>query len=257
MPGDNPGETKKEKVSNLRKTYMPKEITEPTAEELEKEGKPQVEIAHVEVVQTDLFKDYVATSNGDVVFAENTPYEVWESYTVGMLEFTRRSMRVVGQCLLFGERKYGEKYAQVVDAMRYNPKSLANATLVVKNIKVWHDRLSFAHHDIVYALPPKAQEEMLCMAEAEGLTVSKLRKVRNEKYPPKKANKNVSDKKPAKIDLTDEAEVLQAAHMTIAFLEAAEAKEPFRKWPKERIEKWKPILATMVKIARRSIIKTH
>lgn len=216
------------------------------------------EIAQFEIVQPDLFKDYIKVENGDnLVINEEVPYEVWAQYTTGILEFTRRSMKIVGTLLLFGERKYGEKFAQVVDAMRYNPKSLANATLVVKNIKAWHNGLSFAHHDVVYALPAKAQEELLTQAEEDGLTVSKLRKLRNELYPPKKAAKKAAASKAAKIDLTDETEVLQACHMAIAFLEKAEADMPFRQWDKSRLGKWAPILNTFTKIARRSVIKTH
>lgn len=236
---------------------MSTETVEMTSEEMEKEEQSIVETAQVEVVQTDLFKDYVATTNGDVVFAENTPFEVWQSYTEGILEFTRRSMKIAGQCLIFGERKYGERYAQVIDAMRYNPKTLANACTVVQNIKHWHDRLSFAHHDVVCTLKEPDQEELLTLAEKEGLTVAKLRKVKNEKFPDKKKKSKKGDKAPPKIDLTDENEVIQAGHMVIAFLEKAEADLAFRKWPKERISKWEPILTCLTKIARRSVIKTH
>lgn len=218
------------------------------------EQETHAETAIVEVVQTDLSKDYVATTNGDVIFAENTPYEVWESYTVGMLEFTRRSMRVVGQCLLFGEQAYGEKYAQVIDAMRYCPKTLANAVWVVKAIKSWHDKLSFAHHEVVAALPAKAQDEMLEVAETEVLPVAKFKKLVKEKYPGKPSKK---PKKPAKVNLQDEAEVLQAVNLVIAFLEQEEGKLPFRQWPAKRLANWAAPLSALTKIARRSVIKTH
>src|ERR1700693_3938772 len=100
---------------------------------------PQVEAAHVEVVQTDLFKDFIQVTEGDVLTIKpETPYEVWFGYTQGILEFTRRSMKIAGQLLIFGEHVYGEKAWQVVDAMRYNPKTLANAMYVCKNIAEWH-----------------------------------------------------------------------------------------------------------------------
>lgn len=218
---------------------------------------PQMEIAHVEVVETDLFRDFIKLdADKDLLtISPETPYEVWFGYTQGILEFTRRSMKIAGQLLIFGEQVYGERAWQVVDAMRYNPKTLQNAMWVCKGIAEWHDRLSFGHHEVVAALPPIPQSELLTVAENEGLTISKLKKLKNEKYPDK--GKSKSKKSPPKIDLQDEAEVLQAGHMMIAFLEKAEADKPFREWPAKRLDLWKPILTTLTKIARRSIIKTH
>lgn len=215
-----------------------------------------IETAQVEVVQNDLFKDFIQVEDGDkLTISAETPYEVWFGYTQGILEFTRRSMKIAGQLLNFGEKVYGEKAWQVVDAMRYNPKTLMNAQYVCKNIAEWHDRLSFAHHEVVASLAAPAQEELLGAAENEALTVSKLRKRRNEKYLVK--GKPKKKKTPPKIDLQDEAELLQAGHMLIAFLEQAEAKQPFREWPEKRLVAWKPILITLTKIARRSVITTH
>lgn len=212
-----------------------------------------MEPATFEVVQADLFKDYIHREGSlDLSFEETTPFEVWESYTRGILEMGRRCMRDAGQCLLFGERKYGEKYAQVIDSMRYSPKTLQNATWVVKSVKHWHDTLSFAHHEVVAALPPKAQEEMLTIADKEGLTVSKLKKAKNEKYPEKKKDSKLKKVNAPKIDLQDENEMLQAGHMIIAFLEKEEADLPFRKWPKIRLDKWSAILGTFRKIHRRT-----
>lgn len=233
-------------------------ITETTDEELENEGTVTViETPKFDIVQSDMFKDFIQRDDEfNLVFSEETPFEIWEPYTRGILEAGRRNMRDAGYCLIFGERKYGEKYAQVIDAMRYAPKTLQNAVWVVSKITTWHDRLSFAHHEVVAALSDVAQDELLTQAEDEGLTVSKMKKVKNEKYPDKKP-KAKKEKTPAKIDLTDEAEVIQAGHMMIAFLEKAEADAPFKTWPKARMDKWAPILTTLVKIARRSIIKTH
>lgn len=231
-----------------------KTATEPTPEELEKEAGTIVETPKFEIVQPELFAQFITRKQDDysLQFAEETPFEVWEAYTRGIFEMGRRSMRDAGECLLFGERKYGEKYAQVIDAMRYAPKTLQNASWVVSRIKHWHDALSFGHHEVVAALPAAAQEEMLETAEKEALTVAKLKKATTAKYPSKRPKKKGDDKKPAKIDLTSEVEVLQAAHMVIAFLEKAESDIPFRTWPKTRMDKWSGIFATFRKIHRRT-----
>lgn len=228
-----------------------------TQETAEAQETQMIETPKFDIIQPDLFKDYIKRDDEfSLVFAENTPFEVWEPYTRGILEAGRRNMRDAGEALIFGERKYGEKYAQVIDSMRYAPKTLQNAVWVVGHVKTWHDRLSFAHHEVVAALPEISQDELLGQAEAEGLTVSKLKKVKAEKFPDKKP-KAKKEKTPPKIDLTDENEVIQACHMAIAFLENAEADLAFRKWPKDRLEKWNPILTSFTKIARRSVIKTH
>lgn len=215
--------------------------------------------AKVEIVQADMFEQFIQRDGKThgLIISEHIPWEVWSSYTVAKMEEGRRSLRDIAQCLILGERVFGENYAQVIDARRYNPKTLQNAIIVVKGIEKWHDELTLAHHDVVCSLKAPDQEKMLAQARDNDWTVAELRKAKNELFPPKKKKGKAKEPKPPQIDLTNEAEVLQAGHMMVAFLEKAEADMPFRQWPKARMDKWAPILRDILKIARWSVIKTH
>lgn len=72
----------------------------------------------------------------------------------------------IGDWLGYGERRYGEMYAQgMVDTgLAYG--TLANLARVARNIESSrrHENLSFSHHSAVAGLPPDAQDEILDMA---------------------------------------------------------------------------------------------
>lgn len=223
----------------------------------------------IETKQLD-FTEFVKPreSGFGVIIDEATDYDHWAAAVQGygdawkrLGEGQERTQFALGDLYIFGERKFGAKFTQAMDASIIDEKLLTRVLWVCNTIPPdeRHAALSFTHHEAVTSVKDSLQrEELLKTAEAEKLSVKQLTKLRKEKFPTKR------DKKPSKtsaaalkIDLTDENEVLQGGHMIIAFLEKAEADMPFRKWPKDRLGKWNPILSTLVKIARRSIIKTH
>ena len=75
----------------------------------------------------------------------------------------------LGDWLNFGERKYGETYAQAAEITGYKVQTLKNAAWVASQYEssTRVDDLSFSHHQAVASLPPKDRKELLKKADGE------------------------------------------------------------------------------------------
>jgi hypothetical protein len=85
----------------------------------------------------------------------------------------------IGDWINFGENKWGEKYAQAVDATGLDYGTLANAVSVSKRIdpSLRNEKLSWSHHVAVAYLDDKEQKFWLDKAEAEHLPYRELRRM--------------------------------------------------------------------------------
>lgn len=85
----------------------------------------------------------------------------------------------IGDWVRFGENKWGEKYAQAVDATGLDYGTLANAVSVAKNVdsSLRNEKLSWSHHVAVAKLGPADQRSWLDRAEKEGLSYRELRRL--------------------------------------------------------------------------------
>ena len=91
---------------------------------------------------------------------------------------SRSVMWWIGDWLRFGERRWGEMYAQAVEDTGRSNGGLRNAKFVAdrfSDLSRRRDELSFAHHAEVSALPPAEADELLDLAEREGLSMRELR----------------------------------------------------------------------------------
>ena len=107
---------------------------------------------------------------------ENLPYERWMEIG-GFLQHVERSVGWwIGDWLQYGERTYGERYAQAIEATGMKVERLKNyvwvAGAIEKSTRV--DNLSWSHHREVAALTPPQQAEWLQRAQDEGLTTRQL-----------------------------------------------------------------------------------
>lgn len=87
----------------------------------------------------------------------------------------------VGDWMDYGEKAYGEKYAQAVDAYEQtgiNVDTLRNYQWVSERVPVIRrlTTLSWSHHQAIAALPPKEQTAWLTKAVTEGLSYRELRR---------------------------------------------------------------------------------
>jgi hypothetical protein len=83
----------------------------------------------------------------------------------------------LGDWLNYGEAKYGEKYAQAVEATGYTYQTLADFAYVASRVTISRRRetLRFSHHREVAALEPDEQDAILERATAAHASVAVVR----------------------------------------------------------------------------------
>jgi len=117
------------------------------------------------VVQAQAEAYYTETETG-VAFEDTTPYDVWQRYlTRAFSEYDGLRWRV-GDALVFGERKYGEMYAQALDDSTLSYSSLTSARYVAARVESCRRRqnLPWSWHADVAALSPAEQVRVLALA---------------------------------------------------------------------------------------------
>lgn len=104
-------------------------------------------------------------------------FEEWEQLGVALGRMERSVQWWVGDWIRFGESRFGEKYAQAMDATGKEYGTLATTVWVAEHIDTSRRRenLSWGHHREVAALEPAEQDRWLDEAEAEGMSVMDLR----------------------------------------------------------------------------------
>lgn len=114
---------------------------------------------------------------------DDLSYEDWEYAMEGFFLAHRSLNWIIGDGLNFGEKKYGETYAQAIDCTGWSYQRLADAKWVSKAIPIENRReeLTWTHHRYVASLPEPAQTEWLVRAEEEGWTTSDLHRSLNGK----------------------------------------------------------------------------
>lgn len=124
------------------------------------------------------------------IFNADLSFEEWQAIG-GTLRYLEKSVLFwIGDWINYGEKKYGEKYAQAIESTGYNQGTLQNAAWVASNVEISRRRedLPFSHHQEVASLDPKKQEEILAIAKTSNLTRQQLREVvKTEKHKGKKA----------------------------------------------------------------------
>lgn len=153
-----------------------------------------------------------------LVLPEGLSYEEWARVGHALGRLVKGTPWWVADFLRYGERRWGEKYAQAAGELGLHPETLRNYQWVgsqFADLSRRHDKLSFSHHAEVAALDGPTQEQALDKAEAEGWSARDLREhVRALKPPPV-----------VKPDLTEPAKVLDKAlqRRAQAVIEYAEA----------------------------------
>lgn len=122
--------------------------------------------------------DWVTYHETGMTFLPETPYAVWEE-CVGTLQRIAGSVQWwIGDALRFGERTYGETYAQAIESTGQSYGHLANCKWVagrydpsLRNEDVtWNHHVALADMDDV-----DERQDLLREAGAEGWSVSRLK----------------------------------------------------------------------------------
>jgi len=109
---------------------------------------------------------------------DDISYEEWEKLGQTLRVYEGGVRWWLGDWLNYGEKAYGEKYAQAMDATEMEYQTLVNVSNVAKKFESNRRRLnlSWSHHAEVAALPPADADEILDKAESEGITKREVRK---------------------------------------------------------------------------------
>lgn len=108
---------------------------------------------------------------------EGLTYETWEAIVQQFIVMEKGIMCWIGDALCYGEKNYGEKYTQALDATRYSYGTLRNAHWVMSRVEVSRrrDSLDFGHFQNVAHLSADQQGMWLEQAELNGWSVMRLR----------------------------------------------------------------------------------
>jgi N6-adenosine-specific RNA methylase IME4 len=116
-------------------------------------------------------------------------FERWEQVGETLGRIGRAHQWWIGDWINFGERAYGEKYAQAIEDTGLDYQTTANLAWVAGKVQSsWRqETLSWSHHQEVAKLEPAEQKRWLKRAVAEGWSSKELRreiKRPNELDPP-------------------------------------------------------------------------
>lgn len=109
---------------------------------------------------------------------ESTTFEQWCAIGEQLRAVEQSVMWWIGDWLRFGERKYGETYAQAIDATGFSQQTLMNAKWVASRYgqtSLRRENLTFGHHAVAAALPTLEREHVLQAAEDNGWSIGQLR----------------------------------------------------------------------------------
>lgn len=108
---------------------------------------------------------------------DGTPFDEWQALGLQLQQMERSVMWWIGDWLRFGERRYGETYAQAVEATGYSKSHLQDAMYVAKAFEpsARAENLSWTHHREAASLPLVERAEVLARAAADGLSTREVK----------------------------------------------------------------------------------
>jgi hypothetical protein len=104
-------------------------------------------------------------------------YDEWVAVGRDLQRVGRAWQWWIGDWVLYGEKRYGDKYAEAIELTGMEYQTLRNVVSVSRAVELSRrrDNLSWSHHAEVASLDPARQEEWLDRADTEHLTVERLR----------------------------------------------------------------------------------
>lgn len=116
---------------------------------------------------------YVTETTTGLRFREDTPIEVWGEIVSRLTRQRKRIEWAIGDALRFGERRYGDTYAQWADETGLSENTLATMKWVAGAIEPSRRRedIGWSHHREVAGIDdPAMQDRLLEQAADRGLT---------------------------------------------------------------------------------------
>lgn len=114
--------------------------------------------------------------------AEGLSFNEWADILARTVRVRGACHWILGDQLLYGEARYGEKYAQAISITGLRAQTLRNCVSVCRRIPYHRRRseLSFSHHAEIAYLTDEEQDSLLDLAIREDLPAEALRDLRKE-----------------------------------------------------------------------------
>jgi hypothetical protein len=121
--------------------------------------------------------DGVQFKKDKLIIKEGMDFKTWEKLGHALKAMQGAIQWWVGDWLNYGEKHYGETYAQALEATDYSYEYLRNVKSVANKVPMSHrcDNLTFSHHIEIASCKPEDQEKYLNIAKKENLSRIKLR----------------------------------------------------------------------------------
>jgi hypothetical protein len=135
------------------------------------------QINEIVVGQSQLLFNQCKLSPVGLELTPSASFEDWEHIGSNLRGVNGAMNFWIGDWINQGEAKFGEKYAQAIEATEKDIGTLMNCSFVCKAIEISRrrEKLSFSHHVEVAKLSPKDQNKWLQIAESENLSIRELR----------------------------------------------------------------------------------
>lgn len=110
---------------------------------------------------------------------EDATFREWETIGDTLRKIDGSRLWWWGDWCNHGERRFGEKYTQALEASDYSYQGLANAAWVARQVDISRRRenLTWSHHLEVAHLKPADQDRWLARAEEKGLKRGEIRRL--------------------------------------------------------------------------------
>jgi hypothetical protein len=111
-------------------------------------------------------------------FRRDLTFETWTVMGQRIATISNASAWCLGDWLLYGQRTFGDRYREAVDATGLDYQTLRNYAWVARRFELSRrrDNVSFQHHAEVAALPEVAQDLWLDRAQRSGWSRNELRR---------------------------------------------------------------------------------
>ncbi|GIJ46862.1 hypothetical protein Val02_37480 [Virgisporangium aliadipatigenens] len=122
--------------------------------------------------------DRILTTRVGLQIPEAVTFDGWERAGTHLSRIIDTSSWCLGDWLVFGKRRYQDRYRRAVDAVGLDYQTLRNYAWVAGRFELSRRResLSFQHHAEVAALPAETQDYWLDVAQEGGWSRSALRR---------------------------------------------------------------------------------
>jgi hypothetical protein len=120
--------------------------------------------------------EHVSLTSVGLTFLGTVSFDEWLGLMSTLVRMETAFQFAIGDALIYGESKFGEKYSQAMDATGLSYQTLANLTWVSKHVPLSNriDGVSWTHHRVVASVDPCDQRDLLEMARDSKMSATDL-----------------------------------------------------------------------------------